>query len=61
MSRRSFSFRAVILSSIVGLALSLIPLATALAGGVSATFPWSDWSHADRCGRQPVGPGSWTL
>jgi len=39
MSRRSFSFRAVILSSIVGLALSLIPLATALAGGVSATFP----------------------
>jgi len=39
MSRRSFSFRAVIVSSIVGLALSLIPLATALAGGVGATFP----------------------
>ena len=39
MSRRSFSFRAVIVSSIVGLALSLIPLATALAGGVSGSFP----------------------
>ena len=39
MSRRSFSFRAVIVSSIVGLALSLLPLATALAGGMGTTFP----------------------
>ena len=39
MSRRSISLRAVIVSSIVGLALSLIPLATALAGAVSGTFP----------------------
>jgi type III secretory pathway component EscS len=39
MSRRSFSFRAVIVSSIVGLALSLLPLATVLADGVNGTFP----------------------
>jgi hypothetical protein len=39
MSRRTFSFRAVIVSSIVGLALSLIPLATALAGRVNGTYP----------------------
>ena len=39
MSRSSFSLRAVIVSSIVGLALSLIPLATALAGGMNGTFP----------------------
>ena len=39
MSRRSLSLRAVIVSSIVGLALSLIPLATALAGGMNGTFP----------------------
>jgi len=39
MSRRSFSLRAVIVSSIVGLALSLIPLATALAGGMNGTYP----------------------
>jgi orotate phosphoribosyltransferase-like protein len=39
MSRRSFSLRAVVISSIVGLALSLIPLATVLASGVSGTFP----------------------
>ena len=39
MSRRTFSFRAVIVSSIVGLALSLIPLATALASAVNGTYP----------------------
>jgi orotate phosphoribosyltransferase-like protein len=39
MSRRSFSFRAVIVSSIVGLALALIPLATVLADGMNGTFP----------------------
>ena len=39
MSRRSFSFRAVFISSILGLALSLLPLATALAGGMGTTFP----------------------
>jgi type III secretory pathway component EscS len=39
MSRLTFSFRAVIVSSIVGLALSLIPLATALASGVNGTYP----------------------
>jgi hypothetical protein len=39
MSRRSFSLRAVIVSSIIGLALSLIPLATAFAGGMNGTFP----------------------
>ena len=39
MSRRTFSFRAVIVSSIVGLALSLIPLATALASGMNGTYP----------------------
>jgi hypothetical protein len=39
MSRRSFSFRAVIVSSIVGLALSLLPLATVLAGGAGGSFP----------------------
>ena len=39
MSRRSFSFRAVVISSILGLALSLLPLATVLADGVGGTFP----------------------
>ena len=39
MSRRSFSFRAVFISSILGLALSLLPLATALAGAVGGTYP----------------------
>jgi hypothetical protein len=39
MSRRSFSFRALIISSILGLALSLLPLATVLASGVNSTFP----------------------
>jgi hypothetical protein len=39
MSRRSFSFRAVFISSILGLALSLLPLATALAGGMGGTYP----------------------
>ncbi len=39
MSRRSFSFRALIISSILGLALSLIPLATVLADGMNGSFP----------------------
>ena len=39
MSRRSFSFRAVFISSILGLALSMLSLATALADGVNGTYP----------------------
>jgi hypothetical protein len=39
MLRRSISLRAVIVSTILSLAIGLIPLATALADGVSATFP----------------------
>jgi hypothetical protein len=39
MSRRIFSFRAVIISSILGLALTLIPLATVLADGAGVSFP----------------------
>ncbi len=39
MSRRSFNFRAVVISAILGLALSLLPLATVLADGMNGPFP----------------------
>ncbi len=39
MSRRSFSFRALIVSSILGLVLTLMPLATVLADGAGVSFP----------------------
>jgi hypothetical protein len=39
MSRRYFSFRAVVISSILGLALSMLSLATVLADGVGGTYP----------------------
>lgn len=39
MFSRRISFRAIIVSWILGVALVLIPLATALAGGVGNTYP----------------------
>jgi hypothetical protein len=39
MFSRYVSFRAIIVSSILGVALALIPLATALAGGGGTPFP----------------------
>jgi hypothetical protein len=39
MARRTFSLRAVIISSVLGLALSLMPLATAFAGGINGPYP----------------------
>jgi len=39
MARRSFNLRAVIISVVVGFALSLVPLATAFAGGMAGTYP----------------------
>ena len=33
------SFRAIVMSCILGLALLLIPLASALAGGAGTTYP----------------------
>jgi hypothetical protein len=39
MFSRRISFRAVIVSWILGVALVLIPLATALAGGGGTSFP----------------------
>jgi len=39
MFSRFFSFRAFIVSWILGVALALIPLATALAGGGGTPFP----------------------
>jgi hypothetical protein len=39
MFSRPISFRALVVSCILGLALDLIPLATALAGAGGGTYP----------------------
>jgi hypothetical protein len=39
MSSRFISFRVIIVSWILAVALALIPLATALAGGGGTTYP----------------------
>ena len=39
MFSRRISFRAIVLSWILGVALALIPLATALADGGGTTYP----------------------
>jgi hypothetical protein len=39
MSFRWTSFRALVVASILGLALALLPMATALAGGSGTPFP----------------------
>jgi heme/copper-type cytochrome/quinol oxidase subunit 4 len=39
MFSRRISFRTLIVSFILGMALALIPLATALAGGAGTTYP----------------------
>jgi hypothetical protein len=39
MFARRISFRAILVSWILGVALVLIPLATALAGGTGTTYP----------------------
>ena len=39
MFSRFISFRAIIVSWILGVALALIPLATALAGGGGTSYP----------------------
>jgi hypothetical protein len=39
MLRRTNSFRALVVSTLLALAIGLIPLATALADGVPSKFP----------------------